>query len=299
MEYSSSSKLILFLLLLSPPCAWLTLAYHFGEYIGIGYRNTTFNNVPINPDVDFHFIVSFAIDFTNISSMDVYQIPTNGKFKPYWNNKAITPSTVKSIKQTHTNVKVALTLGSDMVRDNVGYFLPYSTDSWIDNALTSLTKIITEYSFDGIDISYEHFRADEETFAECIGRVITLLKENEVISYASIAPFSSETVQRYYQALWREHKHVIDYVNFQFYADTDAGIRAGEFLEYFEVQEKNYNGGKMLVGLSSEVIGGLRPENGLFETIEVIDCETGRKRTRLGNWTKEGDEILVKLLLEE
>ncbi|KAH7652290.1 Chitinase protein [Dioscorea alata] len=252
MEYSSKLIIIIIFLISSPPFAWLTLAYHFSEYIGVGYRNINFFDVAINPDVEFHFVVSFALDYTNISSMNVYQIPTNGKFKPYWNTNIITPSTVKSIKASHNNVKVALTLGSDTVKDNIAYFHPYSTDSWIENAVISLTKIINQYSFDGIDFSYGHFKAGEETFAECIGRVVALLKDNSVISFASIAPFDADVVQRYYQALWRKYGHVIDYVNFQFYAYNPGIVNVRQFMDYFEIQRNNYNGGKMLMGLSSD-----------------------------------------------
>ncbi|KAG5566845.1 hypothetical protein RHGRI_002402 [Rhododendron griersonianum] len=37
------------------------------QYIGAEGRNVTFSDVPINPDVDFNFIVSFAIDYSNSS----------------------------------------------------------------------------------------------------------------------------------------------------------------------------------------------------------------------------------------
>lgn len=37
------------------------------QYIGAEGRNVTFSDVPINPDVDFNFILSFAIDYSNSS----------------------------------------------------------------------------------------------------------------------------------------------------------------------------------------------------------------------------------------
>ena len=63
---------------------------------------------------------------------------------------------------------------------------------------------------DGIDIDYEHFKASPSVFAECIGRLITTLKKNGVVSFASIAPFDNDQVQSHYLALWREYGHAID-----------------------------------------------------------------------------------------
>ncbi|KAJ6888984.1 hypothetical protein NC652_029930 [Populus alba x Populus x berolinensis] len=137
----------------------------FREYIGAEFNNVRFTDVPVNPNVDFHFILSFAIDYDTSSSPS----PTNEK--------------------QHSNVKVALSLGGDSVANDHAYFNPSSVDSWVSNAVSSLTRIIQQYNLDGIDIDYEHFQADPDTFTECIGQLITALKRNGVISFASIAPF--------------------------------------------------------------------------------------------------------------
>nr|DAD25994.1 TPA_asm: hypothetical protein HUJ06_027462 [Nelumbo nucifera] len=54
----------------------------FREYIGAEFKNVTFSDVPINPDVRFHFILAFAID----SVLDNSSSPstTNGNFSVYW-----------------------------------------------------------------------------------------------------------------------------------------------------------------------------------------------------------------------
>nr|POF16052.1 aminopeptidase m1-a [Quercus suber] len=83
--------------------------------------------------------------------------------------------------------------------------------------------------------------ADPDTFAECIGKLITTLKRNKVISFASIAPFDNDQVQKQYLALWRKYGHQIDYVNFQFYA-YDKGTTVPQFLDHFKTQSSNYNG---------------------------------------------------------
>ncbi|OMO97883.1 hypothetical protein CCACVL1_04420, partial [Corchorus capsularis] len=105
------------------------------------------------------------------------------------------------------------------------------------NAVTSLTSIIKTYGLDGIDIDYEHFQADPETFAECIGLLIKTLKKSKVISFASIAPYADDEVQRQYIALWKKYRNIIDYVNFQFYAYDKDDSKANGFKHEKQSQE--------------------------------------------------------------
>ena len=231
----------------------------FREYIGAEFNNVRFTDVPINPNVEFHFILSFGIDYTTSSSPS----PTDGKFNIFWDSDNLSPSQVSSIKSDHSNVKVALSLGGDSVGNGYVYFNPSSVDSWVSNAVSSLTDIIQKYNLDGIDIDYEHFSADPDTFAECIGQLIKTLKKNGVISFASIAPFDDDQVQSHYLALWRSYGHLIDYVNFQFYA-YDQGTTVSQFMKYFEEQSSNYEGGKVLASFISDGSGGLSPDNGFF-----------------------------------
>ncbi|XP_047329625.1 chitinase 2-like [Impatiens glandulifera] len=230
----------------------------FREYIGAEFNGVTFSDVPINPNVEFHFILAFAIDYTTSSPS-----PTNGKFNVFWDSDNLNPSSVSSIKNRHQNVKVALSLGGDSVGDGSAYFNPSSIDSWVSNAVSSLTAIIQQYNLDGIDIDYEHFQADPDTFSECIGRLITTLKQNRVISFASIAPYDDDQVQTHYLALWKRYGHVIDYVNFQFYA-YDSGTTVDQFMGYFHTQTSNYNGGKIMASFATDGSGGLSPKHGFF-----------------------------------
>ncbi|KAF5930904.1 hypothetical protein HYC85_031777 [Camellia sinensis] len=189
----------------------------------------------------------------------------------------------------HSNVKVALSLGGDSVGSGSAYFNPSSVDSWVSNAVSSLTHIIEQYGLDGIDIDYEHFKSDPETFAECIGKLITTLKQNGVISFASIAPFDDDQVQGHYLALWKSYGHVIDYVNFQFYA-YDQGTTVSQFMNYFQTQSSNYNGGKVLASFSTDGSGGLSPENGFFTA-----CGTLRSQQQLhGIFVWSADDSMSK-----
>ncbi|TYI35220.1 hypothetical protein ES332_A03G060800v1 [Gossypium tomentosum] len=211
----------------------------FREYIGAEFNNVKFSDVPINSNVEFHFILSFAIDYDSTTGSPS---PTNGN-----------PSQVSSIKSTHSNVKVALSLGGDSVGDGYAYFNPSSVDSWVSNAVSSLTNIIQEYHLDGIDINYEHFNADPDTFSECVGKLIKTLKNNGVISFASIAPFDDDDVQSHYKALWKSNGDLIDYVNFQFYA-YDQGTT-------------------VLASFISDGSGGLTPKNGFFTACSRLKSE--------------------------
>ncbi|KAM7278040.1 hypothetical protein ACFE04_005174 [Oxalis oulophora] len=239
----------------------------FREYIGAEDNSVKFFDVPVNSKVDFHFILSFAIDYTNSS----HPSPTNGDFRVYWDTENLSPFQVSAIKSRRSNVKVAMSLGGDTTNDKYVYFEPKSINSWLRNAIPSLTKIIQEYNLDGIDIDYEHFRKDLDpnTFAECIGRLLFHLKSQKIITFASIAPFEDESVQTHYLALWRKYGHLIDFVNFQFYA-YDKGTSISEFLQYFDTQRYNYKGGKLLVSLGTDTSGGLSVKDGFFEACSIL-----------------------------
>ncbi|KAB2038560.1 hypothetical protein ERO13_D03G131500v2 [Gossypium hirsutum] len=240
----------------------------FREYIGAEFKDVKFSDVPINPNVDFHFILSFAIDYDTSTSPS----PTNGKFNVFWDSTNLSPSHVSSIKSKHPNVKVAISLGGYTVGSQFAYFKPSTVRSWVANAATSLTSIIKKYNLDGIDIDYEHFQADPQTFAESIGLLIKALKRNKVISFASIAPYADNEVQRQYLALWNKYGDIIDYVNFQFYA-YDKGTTIPQFLSYFNNQSSNYNGGKVLVSFQSDVRRGLTPEDGFFDACNMLKSQ--------------------------
>ncbi|KNA23582.1 hypothetical protein SOVF_023140 [Spinacia oleracea] len=238
----------------------------FREYIGAEFTNVKFTDVPINPNLQFDFILSFAIDYTTSTSSPT---PTNGKFNIFWDTKNLPPAQVSYIKKKHPNVRVGLSIGGDSIFNNLAYFQPKSIHSWVSNAVSSLTHIIKQFALDGIDIDYEHFKGDPDTFAECIGRLISILKRKGVVKFASIAPFDDPDVQNHYISLWKKYGHVIDYVNYQFYA-YDNSTTIPEFIGYFEKQRKNYKGGKILTSFISDGSKGLAPTKGFFSACEIL-----------------------------
>ncbi|KAF8720532.1 hypothetical protein HU200_023785 [Digitaria exilis] len=208
----------------------------FRDYIGAIFNGVKFTDVPINPKVRFDFILAFVIDYTTTTTPPS---PTNGQFEIYWQNTVLTASAVASIKQSNPNVRVAVSLGGATVNDNPVFFNITSVDSWVANA-----------NLDGIDIDYEQFQVDPATFAECIGRLVTTLKSNGVIKFASIAPYDNADVQRHYQALWASYGSVIDYVNFQFYA-YGASTTEEQYVGHFDDQIANYPGGNILASFTT------------------------------------------------
>ncbi|CAD6267104.1 unnamed protein product [Miscanthus lutarioriparius] len=185
----------------------------FREYIGAEGQNVTFADVPVHPGVDFHFILSFAIDYAAADAANASAAPP--------------------------------LLGGDTVFGYNATFRASSVDAWVDNAVASLTAIITRYGIDGVDIDYEHFgeRETPEVFAECVGRLVRALKSAGVISVASIAPFANPDVQAHYGELWRRYGRDFDYVNFQFYA-YPSNTTVPEFLGYYYEQS-----GRVLQGV--------------------------------------------------
>ncbi|WVZ58989.1 hypothetical protein U9M48_009199 [Paspalum notatum var. saurae] len=254
----SSSRLIIAAVLLpaaailavhAPTMATAENSNLFRDYIGAIFTGVQFSDVPINPDCQVDFILAFAIDYTTATSPPS---PTNGQFSIFWQDTVLTPSAVAAIKQSNPNVRVAVSLGGATVSGTPVQFTATSVDSWVQNAVSSLTAIIQQYNLDGIDVDYEQFQAaaDPATFAACIGQLVTTLKDNGVIQFASIAPFDDADVQSHYQALWASSGTDIDYVNFQFYA-YGADTTADQYVSHFDDQIANYPGGNILASFTT------------------------------------------------
>ncbi|KAL5703765.1 hypothetical protein ACHQM5_022277 [Ranunculus cassubicifolius] len=207
------------------------------EYIGATGKAVTFDDIPIKDDIDFHFILSFAID---ADSSGKYQ---NGKFSPYWLS-TLTPDSVSTIKQEHPNVKVLASLcGWSLYEKVLRWYNPVDPQKWISNAFSSLKDLVTTYHLDGIDIDYENFpKKGNTTFAYCIGELLTLLKNQSVITVATIAPYHLTTQP--YIDLFSSYGGVIDYVNYQFYTDKVRTPKG--FLEAFKLRGGQFDVEKLL-----------------------------------------------------
>ncbi|XP_047094770.1 chitinase 2-like [Lolium rigidum] len=244
----------------------MTNGYLFREYIGAQFKNVRFSDVPINPNLSFNFILAFAVDYT----VGARPVPTNGVFNAFWDTANLSRTDVAAIKAAHPNVSVMLGIGGDSVQDIVkAFFTPTSIDSWVANAVASLSTLITQYGLDGIDVDYEHFSVGADTFVECIGRLLTQLKAKFPNITTSIAPFERDDVQQYYQALWKKYPRVIDYVNFQFYGYGD-NTNVDYYVKFYNDQQANYPGSKLLASFKTgDVTGLLSPDQGISAAKEL------------------------------
>ncbi|KAI3886420.1 hypothetical protein MKX03_036707 [Papaver bracteatum] len=218
------------------------------EYIGATGVPVKFESVPIeNNDIDFHFILSFAIDAVPSGKHQ------NGIFSPYW-EPTLTPESVKAIKTAHPNIKALASLSGWSI-----------ANKWISNAFSSLKSIITDYHLDGIDIDYENFPKQNSTFAYCIGELITLLKNQSVITVATIAPFYSTVIP--YLDLYHRYGDVIDYVNYQFY--TDKVRTADGYLRTFALRAQQFGNEKLFP--SYETDGRGIQGDAFFDALKLLE----------------------------
>ncbi|KAM7276589.1 hypothetical protein ACFE04_018455 [Oxalis oulophora] len=230
------------------------------EYIGATGVPVAFTSVPIQDALDFHFILSFAID------ADSTGIAQNGIFSPYW-TQTLTPDSVADIKRHHSNVRVMASLSGWSLGGKVlSWYNPKDQQAWISNAFSSLKSIVEENHLDGIDIDYENFpRNGNASFSHCIGELITLLKNHSVISIATIAPFH-RTVGPYIE-LFSRYGNVIDYVNHQFYTDR-VGTPKG-YLQAFELRSSQFDKEKLIP--SYEVNGRGVQGTVFFDALRLLE----------------------------
>ncbi|KAF8411689.1 hypothetical protein HHK36_004247 [Tetracentron sinense] len=229
------------------------------EYIGATGIPVTFDSVPVEADIDFHFILSFAID-ANASGES-----QNGKFSPYW-AATLTPDSVAAVKERHPNVKALASLsGWSLYEKVLHWYDPADPQLWISNAFSSLQSLAITYHLDGIDIDYENFPNHNSTFAYCIGELITLLKNQSIITVATIAPFHTTTPP--YIELYNRYGDVIDYVNHQFYTDKVRTPKG--YLEAFKLRAEQFGEDKLLP--SYEVNGRGIQGDAFFEALKLLE----------------------------
>ncbi|XP_031375307.1 chitinase 1-like [Punica granatum] len=232
------------------------------EYIGATGVPVTFDSVPIKDGIDFHFILSFAIDADSSGN------PQNGIFSPYWAS-SLSPDSVTQVKQDHPNIKAMASLSGWGLGDKVlRWYEPNNTHEWISNAFSSLKSLIASYHLDGIDIDYESFpkKKANSTFAFCMGELITMLKNQSVISIATIAPYHL-TAHPYYTDLFNGYGSVIDYVNHQFYTDKVRTPKG--YLEAFQLRASQFDKGKLLP--SYEVNGRGIQGDAFFDALGLLE----------------------------
>ncbi|KAI4356218.1 hypothetical protein L6164_000257 [Bauhinia variegata] len=205
------------------------MALLFRSYIGPKSEkiDINFTDLPIYRDVNFNFLLAFARDY------DKQNFLTNGIFYPYWNEYHFGPNQVNDIVGKYPNVKVFASIGS---HDDHFPFNPTDPKKWIENAVTSLGKIIDDYDLDGIDCP--------------------------TMSRMSTWPW------------YQKYKQYIDYVGYQFYAEDDPTESVEEFLVQFKQISRVFDEQKLVAGFSSdkEEIKKLTP-NVFFKGCQKLKAE--------------------------
>ncbi|KAK4585531.1 hypothetical protein RGQ29_022972 [Quercus rubra] len=230
------------------------------EYIGATGTPITFDPVPIEDGIDFHFILGFAID------ADPSGQTQNGTFSPYWVD-TLTPASVAAIKAKHSNVKALASLsGWSLGQKVIRWYDPVEPQIWISNAFSSLQSIAIKYHLDGIDIDYENLPKHNSTFAYCIGELITMLKNQSAISIATIAPFYTTAIP--YIELFKNYGSVMTMLTTNSILISDKVSTPKGYLEAFRLRAEQFDRNKLLP--SYEVNGrGIQGE-AFFEALDLL-----------------------------
>lgn len=217
------------------------------DYIGASGGSIAFTDVPLNANVQYIFPLAFAID------ADASGNTANGKFSNYWSS-SLDAASAQAFAQANSNVRISVSLGgasqyvsADNPSRSVDWYDPADTTTWIANAVSSITALASQYRITGIDIDYENFPQGSATFTQCIGELITQLKNAGTISVASIAPFGN-TMTIYTELYGSSYGFLIDYVNYQFYAE---GLTTqDQYVEKFNQVATTFDASKLMASVN-------------------------------------------------
>ncbi|MED6182534.1 hypothetical protein PIB30_029288 [Stylosanthes scabra] len=219
------------------------------------FRQYTFDDSFLQVFVSSKFLKEYQIALTYITDYDDHGVPTNGVFRPTWDLSKVTPEAISQFKKDHpdVNVKVFICLGN---KGTIFPFSPLDNNSWITNATQSITNIIhndhSDLQIDGIDVLYDHVTATPDVFVNCITQVIQNLKEDGVISVASISP-SSGLNKDFYFPLYKTCPILIDWVDYQFQNEESPVFDPQTLLvKYNKLVGEFYPRRKLFSGYSAE-----------------------------------------------
>ncbi|KAL5152221.1 RuBisCO-associated protein [Glycine soja] len=207
----------------------------------------SFSQVLVSPK----FLKEYQIALTFASDYDDDGVPTNGVFRPTWDLTKVTPESITRFKDKNPDVdiKVFISIGN---RGTQHPFKPLNNQTWIQNATMSLTSLINNlHVVHGIDVLYDHIDASPADFTECVGQLIRNLKENGVVSQASISP-SSYPNQEYYPLLYSSVPFFVDWVDYQFQSEDQPVLEPTTLVKRYNELTKVYPKTKLFAGYSAE-----------------------------------------------
>ena len=168
--------------------------------------NINLTQVPIHspgtPGTVCTYVMAFANDMDGA-----------GNFGPVWDTDHFSQQNIAGVIAANPAVNFAVSLGGG----NATWVPPGDPQSWVTNAVNSITGLMQTYGLVGVDIDYEQgpdgSDIDHDSFVQCMSQVILQFGP----ASWSIAPFGStlETYLDLYDAVAGSRAPVI---NFQAYA---------------------------------------------------------------------------------
>ncbi|KAK6645884.1 hypothetical protein PHAVU_L002311 [Phaseolus vulgaris] len=219
------------------------------------FRQYTFDDSFDQVFVSNKFLKEYQIALTFATDYDDDDHPTNGLFRPTWDLTKVTAQAIELFKEKSrhmdVDVKVFISIGN---RGSHQPFKPLDNKTWIANATSSLTELIQSEELnlhvDGIDVLYEQIDASPGDFIQCVGQLIRNLKENGVISEASISP--SDLNKDFYSRLYSSVSFLVDFVDYQFQKEVEFVTNPSLLLQKYNELTKVYPRKKLLAGYSAE-----------------------------------------------
>ncbi|KAK7272101.1 hypothetical protein RJT34_28499 [Clitoria ternatea] len=219
------------------------------------FRQYTFDDSFEQVFVSGKFLKEYQIALTFASDYDDNGVPTNGVFRPTWDTTKVTPESITRFKTEHqdVNIKVYISIGN---RGSRFPFKPQDNKSWISNATKSLTSLIKSEEYDlqvdGLDVLYESIDASPSDFVECVGELITNLKEASLVREVSISP-SFALNKEYYACLYDVSRLSINWVDYQFQNEVSSVFAPDTLVKrYNELVNEFYPKKKLFAGYSAE-----------------------------------------------
>ncbi|CAM6128782.1 unnamed protein product [Calypogeia fissa] len=215
------------------PPAGISIGHVLFDYIGSNGVSIFFKNFPVNTSTSITYVLglAFAIDMNNTGATQ------NGNFQVHWTSD-LSPAAAKSWRTRYPQVRISIALGGSVLYDPQGnqhpvnWYNPPNPSQWLANAVSSLTNIVQTYSADGIDIDIENFPNGETNFVNLIGSLVTTLKSNGVIKFASMAPGYDQLPL--YTTLYNTYPNAFDIINFQFYGEVPGLSTVKEYLARYD-----------------------------------------------------------------
>lgn len=221
------------------------------------------------PDGQIQVVLAFARDY------DTWGKSTNGDFKAYFDTENVYKKMIHDFKaEAKTPVKFFLSIGGR--RDKYSFSVDAaSVESWKKRAVNSLRDIIQKYELDGIDVYYEYITASGSVFMDAVGSVIEELTNKGVINVASIAPSSTDNINRgqeKYIELYKKYSGYFTNVVYQCHNEPFLIETAETLKGYLENLPNAYPEPNLLAGHSILPQDWFKVSNAIFYlTIQSID----------------------------